>query len=244
MRRFTRLALAALAAIGAAGAVAAPVATWGAFDRTTSTETTTHTLTQGGWTLTIPGRLDAATGAITLDGAAKLTGTGGGTGTFSLMADLSGTPTAGERVFAFTATDDNVGWLKFTGTTLNLGYRDNTNNKYYDTPFAWDGTRAKLTLVHGSSNGTNVYKDGAPILGEGDLKWSNRVYKSFTIGLAGMKLYGVSLYTERLTTAAVSAAEAWMRRAAGYMTLDLDTAGKPLRSNYTGNISTGTAGRG
>lgn len=242
MRRFTRLATAALVAIGASGAFAAPTANWAAFERTTSTETTTHTLTQGEWTLTIPGTLDTATGAITLTGTATLTGTGDGTGTFSLMADLEGTPSAEGRVFAFTATDNNVGWLKFTGSALNLGHSASNN---YSTTSAWDGTRAKLTLVHGSSNGTNVYKDGASILGETGLKWQNRVYKSFTIGLAGMKLYGVSLYTERLTTTdAVSAAEAVMHPLAGYMALALDEADKPLRSNYTGNISTGTAGRG
>ncbi|MGN0886445.1 MAG: beta strand repeat-containing protein [Candidatus Spyradenecus sp.] len=242
MKALIRFVAASIAAIGSGFLWAAPAANWASFKSTTSAEETTHTLTQGEWTLTIPGTLDTETGAITLTGAATLTGTGDGTGAFSLMAELAGTPNAEGRVFAFTATDNNVGWLKFTGTTLNLGHSAGTN---YSTTSAWDGTRAKLTLVHGSSDGTNIYKDGASILGENGLRWSGRVYKSFTIGLAGMKLYGVSLYTERLTSAdAVSAAGALMHRAAGCMALALDETGKPLRSNYTGNISTGTAGRG
>ena len=243
MKRLTRLALAALAAIGVSGAlVADSAASWVDFADTTSGESVIgvrqYTLTsENGYTITVNGTPNAD-GSVTLGQSSAntnntgivLTGLGALSGTkiVSVMLDIGNLPATTTELLAINSNGAEVELKRVVANgTSTIQQQWGDDNRGGDLGKAtWTPTdRQILTLTYSGGSGTQgtaTYLNGSPLITNKDgLKSTTSTISRIGIGensdqsATGMKVYGIYLFTSKLTDAQVASETAAVITAVG-----------------------------
>lgn len=208
MKPTSRSALGFAVACFVGVATATPTAQWIDFTGGTANDngTTSFSIEVSGWTLTATGTKNTD-GSVTLRDVATLTTTGDGLNAFSLVLDCAKPPaTTGNLIqFAISSSEGTkIGRVQSANAVFRLGHGSNLWQSATGNTYTWGDTfRQFITLTHLSdgSIGTRLYANDTEVISYPGLRWDGYKYPYFTVGFNGLTVYGIYLYSRRLTDA-------------------------------------------